>query len=254
MGAVYCGAGEYRSAERCYRRALQLMAADDNSDARSAALQGLEAVYTQTREFTKAEHYGRLALEIREKELGPDNADLGAPLQNLAAVYHSERRYAEAESLYTRALRVLEKGGRAGDRAAANVHNNLARLFGDTGNLDRGIQQAKLAVAIWEGVAGPQDPQLAMGLTNLAKLYCRARRWPDAEEAIERARRIVASAGAGRGPRLEPILRTYADVMAHTGRKREAKQLLHEADALRAEFDRENLIGYTVDVKARGAN
>jgi hypothetical protein len=42
--------------------------------------------------------------------------------------------------------------------------------------------------------------------------------------------------------------------MAHTGRKREAKQLLHEADALRAEFDRENLIGYTVDVKARGAN
>jgi tetratricopeptide (TPR) repeat protein len=253
MGAVYCETGQYRKAENSFVRALAALdrAQPDTVD-RAVILEGLESVYTQTGEFGKAERYGRQALEVREKNLGIDDPDLGPPLQNLAAVLHSERRYAEAESLYLRALRVLRNGGRSTDRAAASVHNNLARLFCDTGKLERGIEEAKIAVSMWENALGPDHPEVARGLGNLGSLYCRGRRWADAEEPLQRARRITATALGNSDPRLDPILRTYADVLMHTGRKQEAKQMLRDADAIRKQFNRDNLVGYTVDVKAYG--
>jgi hypothetical protein len=49
---------------------------------------------------------------------------------------------------------------------------------------------------------------------------------------------------------LDPILRTYADVLQHTGRKREAKQIVQAARAILQRSKNENAIGYTVDVSS----
>src|ERR1700750_1606178 len=49
------------------------------------------------------------ALEIYEKQLGPDHADVASVLNNLAVFYTNERRYTEAEKLHLRALGIREK-------------------------------------------------------------------------------------------------------------------------------------------------
>src|SRR5262245_37938960 len=49
------------------------------------------------------------ALEIYEKQLGPDHPDVASVLNNLAVFYTNERRYTEAEKLHLRALAVREK-------------------------------------------------------------------------------------------------------------------------------------------------
>jgi hypothetical protein len=52
--------------------------------------------------------------------------------------------------------------------------------------------------------------------------------------------------GSG-NPNREPILRTYADVLAHTGRKKEAKQMMQDADEIARRSASLNVTGYTVD-------
>ena len=48
------------------------------------------------------------ALEIYEKQLGPDHADVASVLNNLAVFYTSVEKYAAAEPLYQRALAIFE--------------------------------------------------------------------------------------------------------------------------------------------------
>ena len=50
------------------------------------------------------------ALEIYEKQLGPDHPDVASVLNNLAVFYTNERRYTEAEKLHLRALAMGEIG------------------------------------------------------------------------------------------------------------------------------------------------
>src|SRR5438094_9571611 len=58
---------------------------------------------------TAAESYYLHALQIYEKQLGPDHVDVASVLNNLAVSYTNERRYTEAETMHLRALRIREK-------------------------------------------------------------------------------------------------------------------------------------------------
>jgi tetratricopeptide (TPR) repeat protein len=205
-------------------------------------------VYGRTGEFTKAEKFGRQAIEIVEQAHGGESIDLGGPLQNLAAILQSEHRYAEAQELYQRALRLLETGSQP--NFAASAHSNLGLLFDEIGRPAEGIEEVQRAVTIWEGAFGRDHPRVVPGLTNLATLYCHLGRWSEAEEPIRHARYIVVRFFGTDHPMLDPILRTYADVLQHTGRKREAKQMLQAARAIRQGSTRENATGYTVDVSS----
>src|SRR5256885_7620036 len=55
------------------------------------------------------EPYYLHALEIYEKQLGPNHPDVASVLNNLAVFYTNERRYAEAEKIHLRALAIREK-------------------------------------------------------------------------------------------------------------------------------------------------
>ena len=61
------------------------------------------------------------ALEIYEKQLGPDHADVASVLNNLAVFYTNERRYTEAEKLHLRALAIRENIATASDRGYCAV-------------------------------------------------------------------------------------------------------------------------------------
>ena len=56
-------------------------------------------------------------------------------------------------------------------------------LLAVEGNLGRAIEEATAAVSIWEATPKREGVQLASALNVLAAVYCRAKRWPEAEEA-----------------------------------------------------------------------
>jgi hypothetical protein len=96
----------------------------------------------------------------------------------------------------------------------------------------------------------PNHLPLALGLTNLAGLYCRERRWSEAGEPLRRAREIVIAESGAQHPMLSSILRAQAEVLRHTGKGREARVVEKQADELLHRAGRENAMGYTVDVNS----
>ncbi|SPF55140.1 exported hypothetical protein [Candidatus Sulfopaludibacter sp. SbA4] len=249
LGSVYADMGQMRDAENAYLRALAAWERADSSDPeRSAALMGLATVYTQLQEFGKAERFGRAAIEIREKAWGPGHPDVGAAYQNMAAVYQSERRYPEALEIYRRALEIMSTAGRPED--VATVRSNLGLLLAGMGRPEEAVAETRQAIDILETSGPRQQPRLAVGLTNLSAMYGLMGRWAEAEAPVERAREIVARVLGPGDLSLGPVLRTYADVLRHTGRKREARQMERQAEALRQEAAAQNLTGYTLDAKA----
>ena len=68
----------------------------------------------------------RKALEVAEKNVGPDHPDVAGSLDILAGLYHEQGQYALAEPLYKRALAIFEKAH--GPDVAMSL-NNLAILY-----------------------------------------------------------------------------------------------------------------------------
>ncbi len=80
---------------------------------------------------TEAEPLYRRALEIREKQLGPNHPDVAQSLNNLAELLRAQGNYAEAEPLYRRALEIFEKSLGKDHPNAKTVRNNLEILLAE---------------------------------------------------------------------------------------------------------------------------
>jgi tetratricopeptide (TPR) repeat protein len=72
-------------------------------------LNNIAMMYRKSGRQKAAEPYYLHALELYEKQLGPEHADVASVLNNLAVFYTNERRYAEAEETHLRALAIREK-------------------------------------------------------------------------------------------------------------------------------------------------
>jgi len=248
LGSVQLEAGQILAARDTLSLSLEIWRAAAPADPASAiAMEGLEAVYARLGQWAKAERFGRMALQTKEQALGPQDPELAGPLQSLAAVVQSERRYDEAWQLYARALQVQRNGG--GNAAAAQIHSNLGMLLDEMHRPQDAIEEEQRAIAIWEK-AEPQSPRLAAGLTNLATLYCRQRRWAEAKEPIDRARELVTAAYGPAHPLLDPILHTYAAVLRGLGEKKKAQEMERTAAEFHRRVARETGAGYTVDARS----
>src|SRR5438094_10006179 len=71
-------------------------------------LNNVALIFRKSGRQKAAEPYYLHALEIYEKQLGPQHADVASVLNNLAVFYTNEKRYAEAEKTHLRALGIRE--------------------------------------------------------------------------------------------------------------------------------------------------
>ncbi len=98
----------------------------------------LEA-YRQGKAFNDAGQYEqaiaswRKAVELGEKEFGPEHPDTAGLLNNLAELYRAQSRYEAAEPLYKRSLAIIEKALDPEHPHVATSLNNIALLYYDRG-------------------------------------------------------------------------------------------------------------------------
>ena len=85
------------------------------------------------REYDRAVIIDRKALEISEKNVGPNHPNVAWRLNNPAGLYKSQAQYAVAEPLYKRSLAILEKAYGPDHLHVATSLNNLAALYDEQG-------------------------------------------------------------------------------------------------------------------------
>jgi tetratricopeptide (TPR) repeat protein len=105
-----------------------------NPDETADSLTERAAAHVSKGEYQKALPLLQWALEIREKQLGPEHPATATSLNNLANLYHKMGEYSKALPLYQRALAIREKQLGPEHPATALSLNNLAVLYNAMGN------------------------------------------------------------------------------------------------------------------------
>ncbi|MGH9900958.1 MAG: tetratricopeptide repeat protein, partial [Pyrinomonadaceae bacterium] len=111
------------------------------------------------------------ALEIREKVLGPDHAEVAASLRALGALYQSKDAPARAEAVLRRAAEVAAKTSGTETLDYADALHGLARVLFNKGDLAQAEQLNQRALSVRKKVAGPDSLAAADSLFSLALLY-----------------------------------------------------------------------------------
>jgi tetratricopeptide (TPR) repeat protein len=73
------------------------------------------------------------ALQLAEKNDGPDHPNVALSLGNLAELYEAQRKYAKAEPLYKRSLEILEKKFGQDSPFLVPTLLNMASLYNNIG-------------------------------------------------------------------------------------------------------------------------
>ena len=171
-GGALPSQGQYAKAEPLYERALAIWEkalGPEHPDV-ATSLNNLAVLYDDQGQYAKAEPLYQRALAIREKALGPEHPDVAPSLNNLASLYHDQGQYAKAEPLYQRALAIREKAlGRSTPtwpRASTTW-----RRFTKPRPIREGRASLSAGAGIREKALGPEHPDVATSLNNLAWLY-----------------------------------------------------------------------------------
>ena len=96
------------------------------------------------------------------------------------------------------------------------------------------------ALAIDERALGPEHPDVARNLSNLAMLYRVQGKYAEAEPFYQRALEIWENALGPEHPLVATSLENYAALLRETGRNAEANEMEARAKAIRAKHAEEN--------------
>jgi CHAT domain-containing protein len=136
--------------------------------------------------YDKALSLSKRALEIREKNLGPEHLYTALSLNNLATLYTEMGAYEKALPLYQRALHILEKAQGSEHPDTANSLNNLALLYEKMGAYDRALSLLQRALKIREKALGLEHPDTIISLASLGAFYLNLKDYKRAEEYLNR--------------------------------------------------------------------
>ena len=184
-------------------------------------------------EYAKAEPLYQEALRIRQKVLGPEHPDTATSLNNLAVLYRAMGEYAKAEPLYQEALRIRQKVS----WARTSRHGARASIIWPSCTGNGRVRQSRTALPgsapdLAEGL-GPEHPDTAPSLNNLAELYPAMGEYAKAEPLFQEALRIRQKVLGQNIPTRRPSLNNLAVLYQAMGEYAKAEPLLQEALRIR---------------------
>src|SRR5450432_2523428 len=173
MAAVYQAQGRYDEAIQVLQDLLKKGEKPDNSytqaekNNRSVFLERLGTIYRDNKNDTQAIETFRKMLA-----LGDENAERG--YQQIIDTYREAKQWQQATDTAKEAVQKLPN-----NRSLKMVY---AAQLSDMGQPDAGLQQVK---ALLKGT--PEDRDVYI---TLSQMYSRLKRWPEAEEALDKAEQL----------------------------------------------------------------
>jgi tetratricopeptide (TPR) repeat protein len=152
-------------------------------------LNNLALMYRKSGRQKAAEPYYLHALELYEKQLGPEHADVASVLNNLAVFYTNERRFAEAEKTHLRALGIREKIHPPSHPDIAQSKCNLAVVYHSRGDYARASELYRASMQAWEEATAIPPADYEIVASNYADLLRSLGKAKQAQQLETRARK-----------------------------------------------------------------
>ncbi|XP_015423557.1 PREDICTED: nephrocystin-3 [Myotis davidii] len=214
------------------------------------SLHQLASVYVQWKKFGNAEQLYKQALEISENAYGADHPHIARELEALATLYQKQNKYEQAEHFRKKSFKIRQKATRRKGnlvmrdffcfvfltkrkRASLTIIKN--KLFKPLwGFAHRTADQfLKRSLEMRERVLGPDHPDCAQSLNNLAALCNEMKQYEKAEELYERALDIRRRALAPDHPSLAYTVKHLAILYKKMGKLDKAVPLYELAVEIR---------------------
>src|SRR3954467_8937799 len=132
-------------------------------DEASTLIRQMKELY-RAGKYVEALPLAQKSLALREKEFGPDDANVAMPLNDLGTIHYNLGQYAVAEPFYKRSLAIREKTLGPDDVEVAMVLNNLGDLYRAEERYAEAESFLKRSIAIGEKTLGPGNPSIVMAL------------------------------------------------------------------------------------------
>lgn len=255
IGASFLEKSKYRQSAEAFRKALSFAANGIDS---STSLNNLAMSLSDSGNVAAAEPLFRLALEIIEKQLGPEHPDVAFSLNNLACLFLFQNNYAAAEPLFRRALKICEKKLDPEHSTFAMSLNNLASLLNAQGRNVEAEPLFRRALEIREKRLG-QHLGVAVSLTNLANSLHAQGKYYEAELLLRRALEIQEKELGAENPIVAMSLIVLARSLYAQDKYAETESLLRRALEIQEkelgpkDFDVvENLVNLAKSLHAQG--
>ncbi len=111
--------------------------------------------------------------------------------------------------------------------------SEVMKLYG-AGDYAQGIEVARHALQVAEQNDGPDHPNVALSLSNLAELYEAQEDYAKAEPLFKRSLEILEKEYGQDSPFLVPTLLNMASLYKDMGREKEAQQMVERANNIQA--------------------
>ena len=152
-------------------------------------LNNVALIFRKSGRQKAAEPYYLHALQIYEKQLGPNHPDVASVLNNLAVFYTNERRYAEAEKIHLRALDIREKVHPPTHPDIAQSKCNLAVVYHSRGDYAKAAELYRASLQSWEETTETPPEDYEIVASNYADLLRSLGKVRKAQQLEARARK-----------------------------------------------------------------
>ena len=155
-------------------------------------LNNVALIFRKSGRQKAAEPYYLHALQVYEKQLGPEHADVASVLNNMAVFYTNERRFTEAEKTHLRALAIREKVLPPGHPDIAQSKCNLAVVYHSRGDYPKAAELYRASLKTWEEATDkpPEDYEIvAANYADLLRSLGKVRKATQLEARAKKKRR-----------------------------------------------------------------
>jgi tetratricopeptide (TPR) repeat protein len=228
---------EYASAEKAYREAANLQAAQPKSRRiqinLANSLYGLGIVLDRMGRFKDAEGSYRDALVLQHQLYGESHGDIARTLKDLAQAIDDDGDLKTAIPLMRQAVAMQrELRGSAPYPDLADAINDLGILYGENGDYDQAENLYLDSIAMYRRLFGDKHLKIAEGLSNLAYVLQQKGNLATSESTYRQALAMERELLGGVNPGVANTLNNLAFVQYDRGDVQRALATLREALAV----------------------
>jgi len=235
--------GRYPEAEAAARRALSRLEATGRGKTLAASeyADRLVDVLLWSAKGTRQETLdrARLAVAIKEAELGIDSIETASSLERLGRVLIRTASFIEASSVLTRSLAIAQRAGAAYRADQANTQLSLGRLLCKQGLYEAGRAQLVDALNIQESAVGENSAEAARALRLIGECLTEKRDLGGIKY-LRQALQHMESVFNENHPEIARILTSLGFLLTLDGKFPEARSSLERALAI---YDRQFGVG-----------
>ena len=234
LAELHIKTSDYASAKQYARRsaAIYELYEDEPIDF-AIAVNQLGKALQLSGDLTGGEVHLRQALDVLERNGGPDHPYLPYYLQNLGALLRSKGALEEADIVLARAISATRRIYGEDHDLLAGTLVNQGMLLHDMGRFGRAEEALRDALRIDRKVLGPGHPAVGYDLTSLGALLHDKGNLEDARATLEEALELYEAAYGGDNQYVGSALTELGAVLTSAGRAEEALALLERAVAIR---------------------